>query len=231
MTSDSTETVFEIRYRPNAKVLDHRGEWAEALAGHMYLPQWSIINNRFDVFAEDRTQHIFVSHRNAGMVCLDSPTSNFFGEKAQRFFRQLVKFRDFGDPLHVERIGVRHKLASPFDGTFDELVNRFHTRYVGLSSALIKAFEDANLVDIGAPLNFRDARGHFNTMAGPMLEAQFKGFFTKDEGLPEVGVFADVDYFVNPSTLLSSSDIVSTTTKLIAEAQRRAETIRGLILG
>ncbi len=172
MSSDSTETVFEIRYRPNAKLLDHRGEWAEALAGHMSLSKWSILNNRFDVFADDKTQHCFVSFRNAGMVCLDSPTANFFSDKAQRFFRQLVKFKDFGDPLHVERIGVRHKLASPFEGTFDELVNRFHTRYVGLSPALIESFADAHLVDIGAPLNFRDALGHFNTMAGPMLEAQ-----------------------------------------------------------
>src|SRR6266404_4452269 len=98
MTSDSTETVFEIRYQPNAKLLDHRGEWAEALAGHMSLPKWNILANRFDVFSADMTQHCFVSFRNAGMACLDSPTSNFFSDKAQRFFRQLIKFRDFGDP-------------------------------------------------------------------------------------------------------------------------------------
>ena len=212
-------------------MLDHRGEWAEVLAAHMSLPKWSILDNRFDVFAEDRTQHIFVSFRNAGMVCLDSPTTNLFGEKTQRFFRQLVKFREFDGPLHVERIGIRHKLAAPFDGTFDELVNRFHTRYVGLSPALIKSFGDAHLVDIGAPLNFRDAIGHFNTTAGPMQEAQFKGFFTKGESLPAVGVFADVDYFVNPSTSMSSNEIVSTAAKLIAEAQRRTESLRGLILG
>lgn len=227
----STEDVLEIRYRPNGKVLDHRGEWAETLASHMSLSQWSIVDNRVDVFATDKTQHLFVSFRNAGMVCIDSPTANFFADKTQRFLRRLFQFSGFDDPLHVERLGVRHRVAAPFDGTFEELVQRFVTRYVGLSAGFTAAFADANLVDIGAPLNFSDNVGKFNTHAGPMLEAQFKGFFKKREGLPAIGLFTDVDYFVTPSASVASNDIVTKAARLAAEAQRRSSSIRELILG
>jgi hypothetical protein len=56
-----SETVLEIRYRPNARVLDHRGAWAEIISAHMSLPQWNIVENRVDIHSKDKSQHVFVS--------------------------------------------------------------------------------------------------------------------------------------------------------------------------
>jgi hypothetical protein len=227
----TTEDVLEIRYRPNARILDHRGEWAEALAAHMSLAEWNIIENRIDIFSTDKTQHIFVGFRNAGIICLDSPTANFFSDKAQRFLRRLFDFPDFDDPVLLERLGVRHRAASQFDGTFDELVGRFISRYVGLSQGLTAALADANLLDVGAPLNFSDVVGKFNTQAGPMLEDQFKTMFRKRDGLPAVGLFTDIDYFVAPAAPVARNDLVAKGAKLISEARRRTASMQNVVLG
>ena len=34
------EFLLEIRYKPNARILDHRGDWAERISEHMRLPRW-----------------------------------------------------------------------------------------------------------------------------------------------------------------------------------------------
>jgi hypothetical protein len=49
----ASEHVFEIRYRPNAKILDKRGEWAEKLSHELELPAWRIGANRLDVVNEE----------------------------------------------------------------------------------------------------------------------------------------------------------------------------------
>jgi len=229
-TSASNETVLELRFRPNALVLDHRGAWAENLSAHMSLPEWQIVENRLDIYSTDKTHHLFVGFRNAGMAYANTPSTTFFAEKAQRFLRRLFSLEDFGDPLHIERLGVRHKLAIPTQTSFIDLVEHFASEYVQLSASLKDAFGGATLIDIGAPLNYKDGLGFFNTSAGPMQEAQFKDFFRKKEGLPATGLYIDVDYWVKPEETLSSSDVISKVHQFTTAAQQRATTIRQLAL-
>jgi hypothetical protein len=44
------EHVLEVRYKPNPKVLDYRGTWAESISDHMKLPEWRIVENRIDIY-------------------------------------------------------------------------------------------------------------------------------------------------------------------------------------
>lgn len=46
--SSHNEYIFEIRYKPNPKVLDLRGSWAEVITKRMEFEHWSISNNRLD---------------------------------------------------------------------------------------------------------------------------------------------------------------------------------------
>jgi hypothetical protein len=44
-----SENILEIRYKPNSKILDHRGTWAEIISKDLTLTEWLIVGNRFDV--------------------------------------------------------------------------------------------------------------------------------------------------------------------------------------
>ncbi len=44
-----SEAVFEIRFKPNPKVLDFRGVWAEQISKHMNLSEWRIDTNLIEI--------------------------------------------------------------------------------------------------------------------------------------------------------------------------------------
>jgi hypothetical protein len=131
--SITNEHVLEIRYKPNPKVLDHRGTWAEEISRHMELSEWRIVENRIDIFSKTQDVHAFVGFRNAGLVARDTPTANFFPDKAVKLLRYLFSLEGFGDPLTVERLGVRSRFCTPFDGTFETLCERYATRLLTLT--------------------------------------------------------------------------------------------------
>ena len=83
--SDINEYTLEIRYRPNPKILDFRGSWAEAISAHMKLPEWSILENRVDIYDDKTKERAFVGFRNAGYVAQDTPTRNYFADKTSRY--------------------------------------------------------------------------------------------------------------------------------------------------
>ncbi len=228
--TEPTETILELRYRPNARILDYRGTWAEVISAHMDLPIWNIVENRVDIHTKDKSQHVFVSFRNAGVVFQDVTTANLFPDKAQRFVRRLLSLEGFDNPLQVERLGVRHKVAIPFNGSFEALVEHVATEYLQLAPAVREAFGDARLVDVGAPLNYWDDVGHFNTSVGPMKEEQFKEFLRRREGVPEVGLYVDVDYWTRPTSPLSDSEICAKVSAFTTAAHRRSAAIRTLAM-
>lgn len=225
------EVIFEIRFKPNSKILDRRGQWAEAISAHLKLPHWQIVENRVDIYDDDETIHAFVGFRNGGLTALDVPNGDYFPNYASNFLSFVFGLQDFGDPILVERIGVRFKFCTAFSGSFDELKDRFAKRYITLTEQAINAIgNDAKLIDIGGPLNFVDSVGNFNTMSGPMPKKQFPNFFTRKEGFPEVGLFYDIDYWLRPNKEINSKKIIEHIGELSHAAWDRHSRIRDLLL-
>lgn len=228
----TNEHVLEIRYKPNPRVLDYRGTWAEQLSEHLGLAHWRIIENRIDIFSEHQVEHAFVGFRNAGFIASDTPTKNFFSDKATKLFRFLFTLEPFGDSLHVERLGVRSRFCTPFQDSFERLTQLFSTRYVTITPAARDAIGDsAKLIDMGAPLNFVDRLGNFNTHAGPMIKVQLANFFRKDTGFPEVGLFYDIDYFIRPAKILSGREVLAAISGFANEAWERHDRVKAVVLG
>jgi hypothetical protein len=227
----ANELVVEVRYKPNARVLDFRGTWAEAISAFMQLPHWQIVENRIDIFTEDRSFRAFVGFRNAGLVLLESPNRNYFADQATKLLRFVFELEGFGDPVFVERLGVRSRFCDPFAGSFDELRDRFASQYVTLTDQAKQAIgADARLVDIGAPLNMADHLGNFNTMSGPMVKDQFPKFFTKDELFPDVGLYYDIDYWVKPERHIPGQQILTQIKDFSTASWDRHERLRDLLL-
>lgn len=228
MTHPINEHIFEIRYKPNSKVLDHRGIWAEKLSKHLELSEWQILENRVDVYNKENKLRVFVGFRNSGSVCFASPTSTYFPDKTKKFFRFVLDLDGFEKSLFVERIGVRSKFCSPFSGSFDELRDRYATRYLIPTKEVMNAY-DAKLIDIGGPLNFADKHGNFNTMSGPMPKDQIQGFFNQEVDFPEIGFYFDIDYWLKPNKVVENKDILNMISVFAREAWSKHEKITNLI--
>jgi len=230
-TPVANEMLVEVRYKPNARILDFRGTWAKAISEFMELPHWQIVENRIDIFTEDRAIRAFVGFRNAGLGLLESPNRSYFGDQATKLLRFVLELEGFGDPLLVERLGVRSKFCDPFKGTFDDLRDRFSSRYITLTDrAKVAIGADARLVDIGAPLNMADRLGNFNSMSGPMAKDQFPRLFMKDEVFPDVGLYYDIDYWVKPEREVPGKQILGQVKDFSAAAWDRHERLRDLLM-
>jgi len=226
---DITEHTFEIRYKPNPKVLDYRGSWAGAIADHMKLPDWRILENRIDIYDEKSGERAFVGFRNAGFVTHNTPTKNYFPEKATKFFRYILNLDGFEKNPFVERIGVRSKFCAKYEGSFEELRERYTSNYLSLTDRA-KKIVDAKLLDIGGPINFADRHGNFNTVSGPMIHEQLTQYFGKAEGLPNVGLYFDIDYWLKPNEEMEGREILRHIEEFANSAWDRFENISKLIL-
>lgn len=232
MAKELNELIFEIRYKPNSKILDYRGTWAEIIAEHMNLPEWQIVENRIDIYDKVSKTHAFVGFRNLGFACVNSSGHNYFYEQTAKFFRHISKQQGFEKEPFLERIGVRSKFCYCYENTFDNLLTNFVTRYYNLTSEAQKIVK-AKIVDIGAPLNFEDENGYFNTLCGPMKKNQIREFMTNlnESDLPEISLYYDIDYFKNPSQKMSIDNIVNLIKKFSEISWERYSQIKNLIIG
>jgi len=187
------EQILELRYRPNARIIDYRGELAELIAEQLNLPRWRVSQDRVDVFDESHRHRAFVSHRNVGFSVQDSATSNYFGDKAGQFLRFVADIEPVGKTWTVLRLGVRSKFCSPVELDFEEAVERFNQRYSVLTPQAEEAIA-ADVEDFGSTLELRDQHGWFKLQIGPMAEDQLGRFFKDRDEYPDVGIYCDIDY-------------------------------------
>jgi len=224
-----SEQVLEIRYKPNAKILDLRGTWAEAISEHIALPEWRIIENRVDVFDKDFKERAFVGFRNAGYVVHDAPTNNFFLERAAKYVKHLFSLTGFGKNIYVERIGIRLKICFEFSGTFDELLNKYETNYLSLSAKAKNIFK-AELKDMSGPLDFQDSHGNFNTLSGPITMEQMPQYFEGKKELPTLGLFFDIDYWCNPKEKFDEKETLKKIDHFCSSIRVKVEGLYTLIM-
>jgi hypothetical protein len=223
------EYVVEVRYKAKPKVLDYRGSWAEIISENLELPEWNIGENRLDLWRDERRVRAFVGYRNTGFIVKDGATPQFFIDHSTKFLSFVFSLTGFDNAAHVERIGVRCRFMQKVDGDFASLVKKFSERYVVLSERARKVV-DAELVDIGAPLNFKDALGQFNTIAGPMRRAQAEEYFPDRDEIPEVGLYYDIDYWTRPDEQLKGENIVKSVRAFWQSAESRRQGLYDLIV-
>jgi hypothetical protein len=224
------EHILEIRYKANPKILDFRGTWAEGISNHMDLKHWRIVDNRIDVYNENSSLHAFVGFKSAGFVAQDTDTKNFFPDKAVKFFKYLCSLDGFGHDIHTTRIGLRSRFVQAYNNSFEDLMIKYSQNYLMLTEEAKKTI-NAELVDIGGPLNFKDKIGNFNTMSGPMKSEQLKNYFENRNDLPEVSLYYDIDYWVIPDKVLNEREIIRKIQDFSLSAWDRFSTTNKIVLG
>lgn len=225
------ENTVEIRFKANPKILDHRGDWASAISDHMNLEDWRVSDHQIDIYNKDETEHAFLSFKSCGYVTINQAIKGFFRDRATSFIKFLFHENVFqGEKLFVQRLGVRSKICTEYEGSFEELVANCSSRYITLTSGAKEVFS-GKLVDIGAPLHFKDTYGNYNTMCGPMKEDQIKRHFEKAENVPKVGLFIDIDCWTVPKKNISLRDIAKNIKGFADSSDDRLAKARKLIVG
>jgi hypothetical protein len=192
------EQVLEIRYKPEARVLDHRGTWADQLQHQFNLSEWQITENRVDVYDKENSKRLFIAFRNAGCTLRNSGQTSFI-QLTQSFLRFLFR-QSFFRTLQVERIGVLGRFARRYNGSFENLLRIYKERVYSIRPEVERAFA-AELVDIGSPLDFRTAQGEIHSATGPMKKEQLRQFFDFVKEPPDVALYFQIDYFLKPDSL------------------------------
>lgn len=202
------EQIVEIRYKPNPKILDYRGTWAEMVSKRMLLPHWNIDTNRIDVYDDDQTVRAFVSFRNFGVVMRNNTSSDYFADQANKLTRFLFDQEAFGSKVQIERIGIRSRFAVEYIGDFKDLVNRYLERYINLSGEAKSIYEGSTIIDIGVPIIFSTQLGKINTNTGPMEEKQLREYFPDHKDIPSQAIFIDIDYWQAPAKEMEKMEVV-----------------------
>lgn len=228
--SEINEHIFEIRYKANPKVLDYRGAWAEAISEHMELPHWKIGQNRIEIHDDNLDEVAFVALKNTGFQIHNTETRNKFPERAAKFYKFASSLAGFEKDPFLLRIGVRSKFCRRFDGKFDDLLKLYLANYSSPREAALKVI-DATLLDVGAPLNFKDNIGNFNTLCGAMRDEEMPKWFREEEDFPEVGLYYDIDYWVLPNKEISTEYILDKIKQFAARSWDKFESIYNLIIG
>lgn len=205
------EQILEIRFRPDARVIDRRGALATAISAQLGLPHWQLIENRVDLWNEDEDTRAFVGFRNMGFILRRYSLPGNFIDHANNFVRYVLSQQPFGAvPLLVERLGVRVRFAMPVRAPFASLVDRYQQRVFPVQPAYRSLFGGV-LTDIGAPLYFKTELGKLHTHGGPMEKWQIRNFFdyVKEDRLPDVALYTDLDYSTVPAEPLTTERVTA----------------------
>jgi hypothetical protein len=228
------EQILEIRFKPKIIFFDIKGRIAEDILKHMNLNHWRIGENRIDAFAEDKSEIAFVSFNNLGYVIRNAPTANYFKDKIVKFIKKISDiYLNDNNEIYVDRIGVRYRSCIGFDGDFDKLLNNYMTNYLQISDRMRNTLQ-ADIIDIGGNLNFKDKYGNFNTASGPMWKDQilqfFSDVFNDEKSIPEVGLYTDVDYWNMPQKPISIEDIMKHVKQLADASIDKSNIIKDIVM-
>ena len=195
---DLNEHTFEIKFKPNPTILDFRGYLAQSLSSHINLTEWKISENKIDVYDKEINDRLFVGYKNAGYVLMNATSESHFYNKVNEFYKFLSTLKSFGTKPFVYRIGLRIKFLKQCDCSFERLRDFYIANFISPAKNLHDIL-NANLLDIGAPLDLKDDLGQFHFESGPMKEEQSKQYFSKKkQEFPPIGFFLDIDYSINP---------------------------------
>jgi hypothetical protein len=227
-----SETVVEIRIRPDPRLLDYRGDFAESMTRSMNLVHWQVDTSRVDAFDEHQSMRCFVSFQNLGLILRNSQPRDYFPNQSGKFLKNVLTQKPFEESTFVERIGVRSRFAIPSLESFHNLLEKYMKNYTNISSGAANAFS-GRIIDVGMPINFQTEIGKINSSSGIMQKDQFSQFFQleKQDDLPEIAIYLDFDYFETPKRLMVYQDVIARVKEYAFSNWDLREKITDLILG
>ena len=226
MSKVISKHILEIRYKPNSRFLDKRGEIAEILSGQNF-DQWNIGNNRID-FASKKKPSVgaFLSYKNLGYFSDYPTTPDDFLRESKNFIKNSWTYFP---TTQIARVGVRSTFLIETKN-FKESFDKYKSKFLGLQDEDIRKL-GGDLIDLGFPLNFAIGEEFFNVMTGPMEKKQLKEFALDANELPESSIFVEVDYFRKEfSPHITQKNVLELIEKGLEKARKIKDEISKMII-
>lgn len=184
------EYLFELRYKPNPRILDKRGEIARALTNEK-LNFWSVNTNTVVLNPEgDENMEAIMSYQNISFRVNSPYDKKFFREQLALFLKSAWSYLPTNEIL---RIGIRPKYLIEKE-SFSDIYEKYRHKFLGLSDEDVSEF-GGSLIDVGFPLNFYEGPNYYDLVTGPLKKEQYKMFFKNFDETLEQGLFLDLDYY------------------------------------
>lgn len=208
-----SEHDVEVRYEPMGAFVNLRGIIADFIKTEGLFRHWNIGQNRVDFWDSDdrdsEPETAFVSYRNCGYRVHNPATQNYCADRATKFLAKLDDHEEYEYP-NLVRLGVRARFYQSIENLgWEQLLDQFAGK--AFYSSFLGVF-DGTTDDVGAVLNFQQGDVHIHTNSGPMKKEQFVAEFSrlsKDEAIAPVGLFLDVDVFMEDLGKLPTKKLVS----------------------
>lgn len=193
---------FEVRFNPDPRLLDKRGQMIQQLMGRSFN-QWRILGEQVEVSHEQNKEVVAsFSLRNFIVISRSSNDSNAFIASVEEFIKTM--WSQFSSNT-ITRLGVRSQcLVETAD--YNQTLQAFQHRFLKLSKDELNSF-GGSLVDFAFPLHFSHGENlaHLNT--GAMAYLQSQQFF--GDRAFQSGVFLELDYFrPNVSPTIKCKEVI-----------------------
>ncbi len=221
-----TEYLVEVRFVPNSKVLDKRGDIASQVSLSTDFDHWNIGTNKIS-FTNSKKEKIYSAFgfKNLGVLSKYPNDQETFLNETKSFIKTCWNFYDSSQTI---RIGVKTKYLIEID-SFKKAFDAYRKKFLHINDKDIANF-GGDLIDVGFPLNFADGENFFNVTTGPMQKKEFEQFIDVPEDVFDSGIYIDVDYFTTEiSPNIRQKDLFEFIEKAVGKAETVSENIINLL--
>lgn len=216
------EHILEIRHAAVGAFLDVRGFIADYIRNEGFFPHWTIETNVInfrDKPNEVKTEGAFVGYKNAGFVCFDPPTRNFFTDRASAFWKLLIKNNHYKIPEPPLRFGARTKIFIPSSLSFEEINNRlFEQFFTDKAKSLVGGKEK----DLQFTIDLKEGIYDVRLDSGPLHKDEAEAHFSfESDHFKQCALFLDIDCSVTEK--LSLGDVPDLLRKAVELTWEKAD--------
>lgn len=215
--------ILEIKFKPDSRILDKRGEIAESLLKEQFT-DWNIQENRIDFSKKGNEEFgAYFSYRGLGVYSSYPNKLPFFKRNVKDFINSAWEYFESDTILRIGIRGIYLTEADKYQATFDKYKSTLFT----VDNTLLEKF-GGKLYDFAVPMNFTDGKDYFHVNTGPMYREQSEAIFDKIKDLPKFGVYVDVDFFKKDFLSIVKKEEVQA---FIEKGLKKTEEINDLIQG
>lgn len=220
------EHVIEIRFKPDARILDKRGEIANLLTVNPF-DQWNISTNKINFLSKDNPNlEAYFSFKNTGLISSYPNETKSFIEETEKFIKTVWNHFPTNE---ITRVGIRSRYVLPAKD-FKTMFDAYKEKFLGIKDDDLKKL-GGDLIDLGFPLNFVDGENFFNIHTGPMEKKEFSNLVKNQDEIFDNGVFLDFDFFKEKfSPYTKQKDIVDFLKLGVKKAENALSVISGWII-
>jgi len=189
MKKELKQITFEIRYEPNSRFLDKRGETASSIAGNL-LEHWNITENRVNFFSdENKYLNAFFSYKNLGLTSESPNDDDIFVDNSKKFIKKAwIHFPSD----KILRVGARSTYLVEIENE-EKIRAFFNKRFLNIQTTIKK--DEFNKVGFSA--EFIDGSDTIFLKIDTVKSFESKKMFkdVSDEEQTISGLIIDIDCF------------------------------------